>query len=173
MHAQGARDLKLGAGGNGAGLTSECGPKIPIGIASFCCDVLVEGVHGGTSASTQSERVRLTCQETRLSICDRDRRLGMCEICAHMKPLSSPRPEAQSSIWSSTQLAREMSLELMARSNCTAHMKGMVGAQRQQHSPDESSHPEHGLADHRQWAGAAFGPRGGSLHKSSIRDPRM
>ena len=105
MHAEGACDLKLGAGGNGAGLTSEWRSKIPVRLASFCCRCLREGFHGGTSANTRSERVRLTRQNTRFSICGGDRRLGMCEICAHMKPSRCPRPDAQSSIWSSTQLA--------------------------------------------------------------------
>ena len=78
MHAQGARDLKLGAGGIGAGLTSEWRSNIPIRLASFCCRCLREGVHGGTSANTRSERVGLITNRTSSSISDGDRRLGMC-----------------------------------------------------------------------------------------------
>ena len=94
MHAQGARDPQLGAGGNGAGLTSECRPKFPFRLASFCCRCLREGVHGGTSASTRSERVRLTRQVSRLSICVGNRQLGMCEMGGHMKPSIGNPPEA-------------------------------------------------------------------------------
>ena len=65
MHAQGDRDPQLGAGGNWEGLTSEWRSKIPIRLASFCCRCLREGIHGGTSANTRSERVRFTRQVTR------------------------------------------------------------------------------------------------------------
>ena len=105
MHAQGARDLKLGAGGNGVWLTSEWRSKIPIRLASFCCRCLREGIHGDTSANTRSERLGFTRRPSRIYICDRDRRLVMCEMCGHMKRLVGLAPEAQSSIWSSTQLA--------------------------------------------------------------------
>ena len=105
MHAQGARDLQLGAGGNGAGLTSECRPKFPFRLASFCCRCLREGVHGDTSANTRSERLGFTRQNSRIYICDRDRRLVMCEMCGHMKRSLRRGPDAQSSIWLSTQLA--------------------------------------------------------------------
>ena len=37
MHAQGARDLQMGAGDNGKRLTMCVEVAIPIGMASFCC----------------------------------------------------------------------------------------------------------------------------------------
>ena len=37
MHAQGARDLQMGAGDNGKRLTTCVEVAIPIGMASFCC----------------------------------------------------------------------------------------------------------------------------------------
>ena len=77
MHAQGDRDPQLGAGGNWEGLTSEWRSNIPIRLASFCCRCLREAIHGGTSANTRSERVRLTRHDATISICGKDRRLGM------------------------------------------------------------------------------------------------
>ena len=78
MHAQGDRDPQLGAGGNWEGLTSELRSKFPIRLASFCCRCLREGIHGGTSANTRSERVGLITKRTRFSISVGDRRLVMC-----------------------------------------------------------------------------------------------
>ena len=104
MHAQGARDPQLGAGGNWEALTSEYWSKFPIVLPFSCCRCLREGFHGGTSANTRSERVRFTCQETRKSFCGRDRRLVMCEMCGHMKRSLRSGPDPQSSIWLSAQL---------------------------------------------------------------------
>ena len=74
MHAQGARDLQMGAGDNGKRLTMCVEVAIPIGMASFCCRCLGEGVHGVTLASAEHERVVLITKDTRLSICDGDAR---------------------------------------------------------------------------------------------------
>ena len=72
MHAQGARDLQMGAGDNGKRLTTCVEVAIPIGMASFCCRCLGEGVHGVRLAGAEHERVVLITSRTRLSICDGD-----------------------------------------------------------------------------------------------------
>ena len=57
--------------------------------------LLVDGVHGGTSASTEHERVELITRRTRFLICEGDRRLGMCELGADMERSLRGGPDAQ------------------------------------------------------------------------------
>ena len=58
-HAHGARALELGGGGNGEPHTSGCRAKSRPRSRSSCCRRLRGAAHGGTSASTQAERVGL------------------------------------------------------------------------------------------------------------------
>ena len=108
MHAHGARALGLGAGGNGEALTSGGRAESRPGSRSSCCQRLREGALGGTSASTQDERVGLISLHTRFSIYDEDAWSGMVEPWAHLVPSPGGAPDAQPQICSSVESANRM-----------------------------------------------------------------
>ena len=79
VHAHGARALGTGGGGNGEPLTSGCRPNIRSESRAACFRRLRGGAHGRTSANAEGQQLVLMTSGARFSICDGDRRLGMCE----------------------------------------------------------------------------------------------
>ena len=147
MHAHGAWAVELGGGGNGKPLTSGCRAESRPGSRSSCCWRLRGSALGGTSASTQDERVLIT-NEMRLSIYGMVAWSGIFEPLARLVPSLRAAPDAQAHMFSRAPTAWKMSERSTARRNCTTLGAAITPTRRPQRSLVGDAHAEHWLPVH-------------------------